>query len=88
MAKRIDSKDLLILQMYANKEENPNTPVPSIEEIRDNLPNVRSVATVHNRLANLEALGLVVQPSHKQPRSRRITEAGKIKLTQSGVPQV
>lgn len=78
--KRLDSKDLLILQMFADSEENPNRPSPSIEEIRDALPGVSSVSTVHNRLENLQDQGLIVQPSHKMPRSRRITVAGKERL--------
>jgi hypothetical protein len=86
--KRLDVKDLQILQMYVNSEQRPGTPSPSIEEIRDHLPGIRSVATVHNRLRNLQDQGLIVQPSHKQPRSRRITEAGKRTLSSSGVPQI
>jgi hypothetical protein len=86
--KRLDNKDLLILQMFATSEKNPSNPSPSIEEIRDKLPGVRSVATVHNRLSNLQDHGLLVQPSHKQPRSRRITDAGKMELGRSGVPQI
>lgn len=85
--KRIDNKDLLILQLFATNERNPANPSPSIEEIRDELPGVKSVATVHNRLKNLEEQGLLVQPAHKQPRSRRITEQGKRQLAMGGVPQ-
>ena len=86
--KRLDNKDLLILQMFVTSGRNPHAPSPSIEEIRDALPGVKSVATVHNRLSNLEEHGLIVQPSHKQPRSRRITEKGKQRLTMDGIPQI
>ena len=85
---RLDGKDLLILQMFADSENDPNRPSPSIEEIRDHLPGVSSVSTVHNRLENLQDRGLIVQPSHKMPRSRRITDAGKMRLTGIEEPRI
>jgi repressor of nif and glnA expression len=88
--KRLDVKDIMILQMFATSEKDINVPSPSIMEIRDALPGVKSVATVHYRLQNLEDQGLLIQPSPKQPRSRRITDAGKMELGLglTGTPQI
>ena len=86
--KRLDSKDLLILQMYYNQENSGrDKPNLSIEEIRDSVPGVRSVATIHNRLSNLEEHGMIMQPAHKQPRSRRITQHGITELKKE-IPQI
>jgi len=87
--KRLDSKDLLILQLLKNQDDpvNKNKPNLSITEIRDRVPGVSSVGTIHSRLTNLEDLGMVVQPSHKQPRSRRITQHGANELNKE-IPQI
>jgi hypothetical protein len=90
MTKRLDSKDLLILQLLYNQDYDPSSrtkPNLSITEIRDAIPGVRSVATIHNRLSNLENQGYVVQPGYKQPRSRRITQHGINELKRE-VPQI
>lgn len=85
--KRLDSKDLVILQLLNGQDDPANAQKPnlSITEIRDRVPGVRSVGTIHSRLENLEQQGLVVQPAHKQPRSRRITQQGKAQLKQEGL---
>jgi len=87
--KRLDQKDILILQLLKNQDdpENRDKAKLSIEEIRDRVPGVSSVGTIHSRLTNLEDQGMVVQPSHKQPRSRRITQFGVNELNKE-VPQI
>ena len=66
----IDEKDLLMLTMLYNK------PSTSLIEMQIAIQ-CRSVATVYNRIVELEALGLVSPPPiKKQARSRTITQKG------------
>lgn len=78
----MDDKDYLILQqLYMN-------PRVSLFELRDMI-RVHSVATVHNRIKDMEGAGLISPPPQpKMARSRTVTIDGKKLLAKNGLIQI
>lgn len=77
----MDNKDYLILQqLYRN-------PRVSLTELK-NMLQVHSVATVFNRIKEMERVGLIVPPpSPKMARSRTVSIDGKQVLVRNGLIQ-
>lgn len=67
-SRRPDYKDLTMMLMMHQGN-------PSIHDMKDKI-HARSTGTVAHRLKKLEELGLVVQPSVRQARSREVTDRG------------
>ena len=77
MITTLDGKDLLILHLIYQGN-------PSMHELRRAIQ-VRSVGTIANRLARMEASGLIVKKAKRQSRSRRITQLGLNLLKAKGL---
>jgi SOS-response transcriptional repressor LexA len=76
---KLDDIDLLILQLYYNQDHDPDhkgKPRYSVQEINEAVTGLRSVSTIHDRIAKLERAGYIHNPFKKAPRSRTITDEG------------
>lgn len=84
----MDEKDLLILKLLYNQDFDPTkrtVPKLSLSEIRDEVPGVSAIGTIHDRVTALEEAGFIEPPpAPNVPRSRRISQKGIDLLEQQG----
>jgi hypothetical protein len=75
----MDDKDLIILQTVRNR---PGVSLVELQEVIQ----VHSIGTVHNRVRELERKGLLEAPPRKKmARSRKVSAKGLLFLKENGV---
>jgi SOS-response transcriptional repressor LexA len=85
----VDEKDLLILKLLYNQDFDPTkrtVPKLSLSEIKNQIPGISAIGTIHDRITALEEAGFIEPPPvPNMPRSRRISQEGIELLERQGV---